>query len=586
MPIPFPTYAYKIYADPSFGPAAVERTTGVRFADQINIRELGAVPDGTFNNTPVWQNAADMAYGAWNGTPHGVSNKFSNRVIVIPNGNYKFEDTVYFRDVQGGGMIGEGMESTTLSFEYQGVPGNAMITSGAGSEASPLFMFDGCAKMRIGNFYTGSNNATAAASTVAFYIFTRAGGAYSTANDFFNILCNNYYVGCYGGYGGNDAGNDNMQFHNVHWNDCGLAGIRVFGQNALNWGVYGGGAAGCAAASTIAPPDVGNAGAGYSIVGGTLSPIIGASMSANKWDICSGGGNMMTIIGGSSESHNFLFCAGNAHVSGLAFRGYQDGTFIDVSGNGKVISDICQYNPSVDLGTGAGKIANCGNGGTVVFRALQLPLSSWAGADSTLVGTPGSRVEIHHSNFAPNTTAPWVGYTGELIFDGGAFYRSLATNDTVSSATSPGTFVHFAALATINRHSLGAGVRVRGKAVVQVSTAGAGTSALACSIRIGGFGTWGTVALTTSTAIDPTANGDVHVLEFELTSREQPSTTSSLTGDGEWLTNTGGTVARGVSFLPPTDFDTTEWLEIGVWAQWASNNSSVARLETFALEYV
>lgn len=119
-----------------------------------------------------------------------------------------------------------------------------------------------------------------------------------------------------------------------------------------------------------------------------------------------------------------------------------------------------------------------------------------------------------------------------------------------------------------------------------MTEAGATPSTLAVALKVGDFGTWGTVTLITTTAVDPFVVGDCHILEYELTARGVADAATPMVGNGRWSTRTSNTLASNVVALAETNFDfTNNWIEIGVWAQWSNNaTSSTARLESFTTE--
>src|SRR5262249_37762814 len=151
--------------------------------------------------------------------------KFLNKPVFIPGGNYRITKPLYLIGVQGGLIFGNGIESTRLSFESPG-SGNAVITSGTGSELTPLIMTNGMAYTRFEGMTLGTNTST---NTVWIYIYSN--GTYlSSANTFSDLLVVGFTTGILGGYGGSGGNCDNMTFRNVTFTDCTLAGLRVVHQ--------------------------------------------------------------------------------------------------------------------------------------------------------------------------------------------------------------------------------------------------------------------------------------------------------------------------------------------------------------------
>lgn len=161
---------------------------------------------------------------------------------------------------------------------------------------------------------------------------------------------------------------------------------------------------------------------------------------------------------------------------------------------------------------------------------------------------------------------------------GGRVSSNVSASDTVTAAASNNTFVAFAQTYSIPASALAAGSVVRVKALVVVNNA-SGTDTLTCEIRIGG------TSLIATTAVDPGATTDLHLLEFEFTARAAPAAAASCVGAGRWITNTGGTIAHGTGLLAPTNFATNAALTLDVRAKWSSNTANTsARLEMLNVE--
>lgn len=163
---------------------------------------------------------------------------------------------------------------------------------------------------------------------------------------------------------------------------------------------------------------------------------------------------------------------------------------------------------------------------------------------------------------------------------GGTAFVDVAASDTVTAVASNNSFVAFAQSYAIPANTLKAGSVLRARALVVVNDA-SGTDTLTCEMRFGG------TTVVATTAVDPGAVTDLHQLEMEVVSRAAPGAAASCVGAGTWVTNTGGTIARGTGLLAPTNFATNGALTLDVRAKWSSNTASTsARLEMLTVEII
>jgi hypothetical protein len=163
---------------------------------------------------------------------------------------------------------------------------------------------------------------------------------------------------------------------------------------------------------------------------------------------------------------------------------------------------------------------------------------------------------------------------------GGRATANVSASDTVTAVASNDSFVAFATTYDIPANTLKLGTVLRAKALVVVNDA-SGTDTLTVELRIGG------TTLIATTAVDPGATTDLHILEFEFVSRAAPGATSSCVGYGRWTTNTGGSLVHGTGLLAPTNFATNGALTLDVRAKWSSNTASTsARLELLNVDII
>lgn len=158
---------------------------------------------------------------------------------------------------------------------------------------------------------------------------------------------------------------------------------------------------------------------------------------------------------------------------------------------------------------------------------------------------------------------------------GGRCTTNVSAADSITAATSNNNFVDFAQTYSIPANTLKAGSVLKARALVRVSDA-SGTDTLSVKLVLG------STDLITTTAVDPGATTDLHIVEFDVTARAAPGAAASCVGSGRWITNTGGTIAHGTGLLAATNFATNGALTIKASAKWSSNTASTACvLESF-----
>jgi hypothetical protein len=161
---------------------------------------------------------------------------------------------------------------------------------------------------------------------------------------------------------------------------------------------------------------------------------------------------------------------------------------------------------------------------------------------------------------------------------GGRCTANVSAADSLLASAGAAAFVSFAQTYSIPADTLKVGSKIRIRALVRVSNA-SGADTLSCKLRVG------TTTLITTTAVDPGATTDIHILEFELTARAAPGATASCIGSGTWITNTGGTIAHGTGLLGATNLATNGALVLDVQAVWSATTANTAAiLETFDVE--
>jgi hypothetical protein len=255
--------------------------------------------------------------------------------------------------------------------------------------------------------FSGLNLSCAGGSNSAcIYVYMDGTQGESGALTFRNMGFTSCTDGILAGYQ-STARCDNGMLINCTFTYCTTAGLRIVSQNAVNWQVYGGGGFACGT-------DVGSGlyAALYSVIQGSLSPIVGASMSVNGADITNLGAQQITVIGGSSESKVCAFLgASQLHMSGFAWRWGDpgSGTFIDASNQGFVKLDACTFAPNNT--TNVHTIVAMGNNGVAVIDQLEWPTS--AGTIHGFTGA-GAKLYLRGCDF-PAAATPFSGYTGPIL---------------------------------------------------------------------------------------------------------------------------------------------------------------------------
>jgi len=98
-------------------------------ADAVNVKDYGAKGNGIDNDGAAIQTALDVAYGPAS-APN--SNVGLNRLVVLPNGEYRIDQQLFLNHVAGARLRGMGQKQTRLRYvgPNSGLPG--------GGEAGPL----------------------------------------------------------------------------------------------------------------------------------------------------------------------------------------------------------------------------------------------------------------------------------------------------------------------------------------------------------------------------------------------------------------------------------------------------------------
>lgn len=239
----------------------------------------------------------------------------------------------------------------------------------------------------------------------------------------------------------------------------------------------------------------------------------------------------------------------------------------------------------------AGVVLEDGNGNEVLIMGAgtasavnEVTITNAATGVGPTVSTTGGDTDVA-LNLSPKG-AGQVNSTGRLTTTdgvasgtvkvvGGTAKVGVSAADSVTAVASNNAFVDFATTYPIPASTLKSASVLRARAMVRVSDA-SGADTLTVKLVLG------STDLIATTAVDPGATTDLHIMEFEITSRAAPSAASSLVGSGRWITNTGGTISHGTGLLGATNFATNGALILKAAAKWSSNTANTAcLLESF-----
>lgn len=208
----------------------------------------------------------------------------------------------------------------------------------------------------------------------------------------------------------------------------------------------------------------------------------------------------------------------------------------------------------------------------------------FANALGTVVASTGPRVQAGTGNPNGTLTSP----AGSLWLDvaTGTTYRNLDgasawaggwgrlfgqtnLNDQVTAVASAGAYVDFASTFSLPASFFRAGTALRVLTKVRVNNA-SGAVTLKIRVQVGGQ------TLAETTAVDPTATTDFHAIDSDVSSYSAASAASPLDATSSWATDTGGTIATGVTSFDRTNFATNGALAVTVGALWSASNANTA----------
>lgn len=352
--------AFTSFSFPATG-APASRTMPNRLADIINVKDYGALGDGSHDDYPAIQAAFDAAFGPAS-SPNGLANSKNNRPVFFPNGAYQLNSgTPTLTRVVGGHVLGAGSGATILN----------------GRSTAAVIAINGAANLLLERFNLIGGGV--GSSSINLDWDNTSGGDGLHDNVFADLLMANTADGIIiakSGFGG-----ANNLFEQCTFSNISGTGIDTRATSATNNITVLGGGGGCAQLY-------------WSNLGSIHS--IQPSMGGNTFDVRVDSGLPVTVIGGRTESAGFLkLTSGVVTVRGM-FDASGSGQLANILG-GKVSVDGCQSSVGIN-----GTVATA----TLTISGSTLTVSGVTGtvaAGQLLygVGVPGSDGSGKPSSLSP-----------------------------------------------------------------------------------------------------------------------------------------------------------------------------------------
>jgi hypothetical protein len=285
--------------------ASTLRTMPERLAEIVNVKDFGAVGNGTTNDTAAIQAAFDAAYGT-STAPNGSSG-FANRTVFFPPGNYMTTAPLILHSLEGAHIMGSGQTATQIK--------NVTL-------ASTVIKTNGCAR----TVFEHLTLIAGGTGSIAFDLdWNGTGPVALNANTFSNVGFS-AEIGTSVGTSGY-MGSENL-FMSCTWASCGGQGLVTRNFNALDQTIIGGSCWGC--------------GSGFKVLTGSIQLIMNVGFAANNYDIDIQSNCVNAIIGCRTESPNFINGAGGTFsIIACDQQAGSNGAFID-NLNGSCLISSCQ----------------------------------------------------------------------------------------------------------------------------------------------------------------------------------------------------------------------------------------------------
>lgn len=272
--------------------------------DPINVKDFGAMGDGTTDDTAAITTALTEAFGSFS-NPHGNAMRAMNQRVYFPNGTFNITSPLKIRSLTGATIFGAGRFSTTI----QNVAGTS------------VFQTNGCQFSKFSDMQLSGTG-----TAIVFDLdWDGTGDAALQSNTFFDILFNGGAEGCRIGKS-QAMGSENLFLH------CFFNGHSVAGLSTENFN---------ACCNTVLNGDIQSCNVGILVNAGSVPIIHGVSCQlSSKWDIWINNGayDCYSIAGIRTESANFLYCPVPSPdcqiaVSGCNQANTTSGVFINSNAN-------------------------------------------------------------------------------------------------------------------------------------------------------------------------------------------------------------------------------------------------------------
>jgi pectate lyase-like protein len=304
--------------------APTPRTMPDRLAEVVNVKEFGALGNGSNDDRPAIQAAFDYAFGSA-AAPHGT-NSVANKQVFFPGGNYLLGAPLVLTQVKGARIVGSGRMTTRLA----GQGGAVIVANGLVNSHIEGFLLDGNGGVCLDLDWNGN------------------GSVGLDGNTFVDMVYGGGSVGVRIGNSGN--GGSNNVFLNNFAGGC-TTGLSTTGDQALNNSYIGGNMQSCTT--------------GILVTRGSVSSVMGTGFQQSSgWDIqtaTTAAAAPISLIGCRSESHQHAYFTNNvvASVSGVTHLEFADSVLVQAQG-GVVLIEGCSTYGTVKIRDGARvTIQNC-----------------------------------------------------------------------------------------------------------------------------------------------------------------------------------------------------------------------------------